>query len=195
MMTIISTMARVSPEEAARHREQVVTAAARLFREKGVQGVGVAELMADVGLTHGGFYRQFASKEALAAEAVGRAYGELNALLDSVTAKHPDDRDAARTELIEFYLSEQHRDDPGSGCATAALSGEMAHEEGEVRQAFRAGVAGFIDGLGEFIPDRRERIATFCTMLGGLVLARALGDDPMSGEILATARESALDGE
>ncbi|MEV4312925.1 TetR/AcrR family transcriptional regulator [Actinocrispum sp. NPDC049592] len=190
-------MARVSPEEAARHREQVVTAAARLFREKGVQGVGVAELMADVGLTHGGFYRQFASKEALAAEAVGRAYGELSAFLDSVAARHPGDRDAARTELIEFYLSERHRDDPGTGCATAALSGEMAHEapDSDAHQAFREGVAGFIDGLGEFIPDRRERITTFCTMLGGLVLARALGDTPMSDEILTTARESALDDE
>src|SRR3954469_8334866 len=101
-------MGRVSKEQAQANRQHAVEAAARLFRERGIAGVSVADVMAEVGLTHGGFYKQFASKEALVAEAVGAAFTEQAA---GLTTPGP--------EFFAHYLSAEHRDSPGHGCPTA----------------------------------------------------------------------------
>src|SRR3954466_8705666 len=108
-------MGRVSQAQAQENRRTVVRTAARLFRERGVPGVSVADVMNAAGLTHGGFYKQFASKEALVAEATGRAFTDQGARLTALAAQHPGDHAAARREMLAQYLSAEHRDHPGSG--------------------------------------------------------------------------------
>ncbi|MET0133785.1 MAG: TetR/AcrR family transcriptional regulator [Kibdelosporangium sp.] len=186
-------MGRVSKAEAARHREQVVAAAARLFRERGVHGISLSDLMADVGLTHGGFYRQFASKEALAAEATRSAFQELGGSLTEMAERHSDDWTAAREALADYYLSQDHRDEPGTGCPAAGLCGDVGHEgsESPLRASYTGGIRSFVDALGDFSgdpADRAGKIATLCTLVGGLLLARATAGDPVSDEILEAAK-------
>jgi TetR/AcrR family transcriptional repressor of nem operon len=193
-------MPRTSRETASRRREEVVQAASRLFRERGVQGVSVPDLMAEAGLTHGGFYRHFQSKDALEAEAYGRGLEQTAELVWSLIEQHAGDGDAARTALLDRYLSVGHRDDPGDGCATAALAIDAAHKGvgNPLRQALASGVermADILTGLsGEEHPAARraDALASFSTMVGALILARATAGTTLSEEILVAAR-AALD--
>jgi TetR/AcrR family transcriptional regulator, transcriptional repressor for nem operon len=186
-------MSRVTRAEAARHREQVVAAASRLFRERGVDSVSLAELMARVGLTHGGFYRQFASKEALAAEATTAAFDEWSAIMRQVAERNAKAPVRRWRELVDTYLSAQHRDGPASGCPVTALGGEVAREapDSPVRAAYATGVQASMDVLGRFggrASTRDEQIVTLCTLVGALTLARATAGDPLSDEILRAAK-------
>jgi TetR/AcrR family transcriptional repressor of nem operon len=188
-------MGRSTRAEAARHREQVVQSASRLFRENGVRGANLASVMAEVGLTQGGFYRQFASKDALAAEAAGVAFEELSQIIDAIAQRHPGEHAAAREELAAFYLSASHRDAPGHGCPAAALSADVGREapDSPVRPVQINGVQGLLDLLGDFADDpgsRQERLMMLSTMVGALVLARGTSGDPVSEEILEAARRS-----
>jgi TetR/AcrR family transcriptional repressor of nem operon len=169
----------------AENRERIVATAARLFREKGFDGVGVDAIMQDVGLTHGGFYRHFRSKDDLAAEAV--AYGlaasaEKQAPLESVD------------DLVATYLSPAHRDDRGGGCLMAALGGDVARQGIAVRRKLTAHVRGQLDRLagrlvgGSAKARRQQAIATLAGLVGAMVLARAVDDRALSDEILAAAR-------
>ncbi|HEX4223102.1 MAG TPA: TetR family transcriptional regulator [Pseudonocardiaceae bacterium] len=187
-------MARASREQAAQHRADVVDAASRLFRDRGLREVGLSEVMTEVGLTQGGFYKQFASKQALAAEATSRAFELKNADLDWVAAQHPDDPSAAMRDLVASYLSPGSRDDRADGCAATALSGDATHDEpdGSVRAAYTRGLDGFVAALSSFTEsddDRAERIATVCTLVGALTLSRAAAGSPLSDEILAAVRD------
>ncbi|MFL6710633.1 MAG: TetR/AcrR family transcriptional regulator [Massilia sp.] len=178
---------RVSREQAAKNREHVVDTAARLFRERGYDGIGVADLMKEAGLTHGGFYGNFASKEHLMAEACQRAFaasaerwgaiveGEGPAALDTITGN---------------YLSRRHVEHPGQGCAVAALGADAARLSPPVRAAMTDGVKGQIDTLAVLAGgDRQEAIARYAAMVGALLLARAVDDPTLSDEILASVRE------
>lgn len=190
-------MGRVSRADADRHREEVVTAAARLFREYGVGGVSVADIMAEVGLTQGGFYRQFHSKDALAAEATGQAFDEVLKGLTELADRHRDDRERARQELVEYYLSPDSRDFPGSSCPATAFGGDVtrAVPTSALRPAYVDGIRDFVDVLGGFDSGdvgREEHLATMCTLVGALYLARATAPDPVSDEILASARSHIL---
>jgi TetR/AcrR family transcriptional repressor of nem operon len=178
-------MGRVSREQARENREQVVSTAARLFRERGVQGVSVADLMAEIGLTHGGFYRQFDSKDALVAEATERAFEGMTALLDGFTEKHGGDQAAARQELVDYYLSARHRDDSGHGCPSAGLAGDLAREGGAARAPFAEGVRRSAEWLGD--GELREGLATLSTLVGALILARATAGTGISDELLDAA--------
>ncbi|MDH2430592.1 TetR family transcriptional regulator [Sphaerisporangium sp. TRM90804] len=180
-------MGRVSRAQARQNREQVVAAAGRLFRERGVQQVSVADLMAEAGLTHGGFYRQFASKEALVAEATEHAFAGMRQLMEERDLEHPGDREAARRALVEYYLSPGHRDDPGGGCAAAGLGPDMARDDGDApaRAPYAEGVREFARWLSG---GREEDLATVCTLVGALVLARATAGSELSDQILAAAR-------
>lgn len=184
---------KVSREQAQHNRQKVVEAAARLFRERGVDRIGVAELMKSVGLTHGGFYGQFGSKEELVAEACAWAFERSVAKWKRTAAAHP--RDAMRV-IADAYLSPAHRDHPGAGCAAAALAADMAREGVHARQAFTQGVADLVDVIatapGQTPPEarRQEALAAFSTMVGALVLARAVDDPAFADEILAAARAS-----
>jgi len=184
---------RVSREEAARSRERIVEGAARLFRERGF-GAGVADVMGAAGLTHGGFYAHFASKDALMGAACERALEgarerwRQRALSDP---RHPIEA------LARGYLSERHRDDPGAGCVVAALGTESAREGPPVRHAITRWLADSFDFLARFTPGRgaarrRRAIALHASWLGAMVMARAVDDPALSREILeAVAAESA----
>ncbi|WP_326557115.1 TetR/AcrR family transcriptional regulator [Micromonospora sp. NBC_01796] len=182
-------MGRVSQAQAQENRRQVVAAAARLFRERGVQAVSVADLMAEVGLTHGGFYRQFTSKEALLTEATVLAFADLAAQLGGFDDQRPGDHDAARQDLIDYYLSTEHRDDLGQGCPTTGLSSDIANEDvdGTARPAYAEGVGLFARWLST---DGNEDLATLSMLVGALTLARATAGSDLSERILAAAHEA-----
>ncbi|WP_405816036.1 TetR/AcrR family transcriptional regulator [Streptomyces sp. NBC_01390] len=181
-------MGRVSQAQARENRERVVRTASRLFREQGTH-ISVADLMKAAGLTHGGFYKQFASKEALIDEATAHAFGELadrhTAALDGQRVDRR--REGAQQALIEEYLSVKHRDNPADGCPVAALAHDMAREQGsrEANRVYTEGVGDFAEFLAT---EDQDGVTRLCTMLGALVLARATKDSPLSEEILAAAR-------
>ncbi len=177
-------MPRVSQEQARLNRQRVVEVAASLFRERGLHGVGVADIMASAGLTHGGFYGQFANKEALAAEAFDAAIAE--------------DRRGDIDTILENYLSLWHVRAPGKGCPLAALANDVAREptNSPVRSRFTRGVEGLAAILASLTPRasrerRRQRsLATLSTLVGAVVLARAVDDEALADELLRAAHAS-----
>lgn len=188
---------KVSKAQAAEHREGIVDAAARLYREKGLEGVGVAEITRDAGLTHGGLYRHFASKDALAREACLRAFDWTITPLEGLDSAGADHDPAARLRaLVHGYLSASHRDRPGDGCPAAALATDAARAGPEMSEVFALGVERNIQRFMAVLPDdgadrRSQTIVALSSMVGALVLARATaaGNPGLSEEILATLRE------
>ena len=185
---------KVSKEQMAENRERILDAAAQLFREKGFDGIGVADLMKSAGLTHGGFYGHFASKDELMAQASGRALERLQSAW-AVIAREARERGQDPLAAIETaYLSPRHRDAPGQGCLLAALGGDAARQGTAVRQAVTEGVRAQVEGLATLAPvrtkaARRQRaLADYASLVGAMVLARAVDDEALSNEILhATA--------
>ncbi|WP_392673910.1 TetR/AcrR family transcriptional regulator [Streptomyces sp. LN785] len=179
-------MGRVSQAQARENRERVVETASRLIREHGTH-VSVADLMKASGLTHGGFYKQFASKEALIDEATAHAFDGLTRLHTAGLEHHAGQQDAAQQALIDTYLSVRHRDDPGEGCPVAGLATDMARGncDREARRVYAEGVGDFAEWLAT---EDQDGITRLCTMIGALTLARATRDFPVSEEILAAAR-------
>lgn len=190
---------KVSKTQAAENRAGIVEAAARLYREKGLDGVGVAEITRGAGLTHGGLYRHFESKDALAREACLRAFEwTITPLgrLEDPGSEAVDDSAANFRALVHGYLSTSHRDHPGEGCPAAALAADAARAGPEMSDVFAQGVEGNIQRFMRVLegdgPDRRPRtIAILSSMVGALVLARATaaGNPALSEEILQTLRE------
>jgi TetR/AcrR family transcriptional repressor of nem operon len=182
-------MGRVSQAQAQENRRNVVRIAARLFRERGIDGVSVADVMAAAGLTHGGFYKQFASKEALVTEAVGQAFAEQAERLGGYRAH--DGEQAARAAFLADYLSAEHRDNPGPGCPTAGFGGDLAREnpDNPAKIPYARGVDLYSRWLGsESEPD----LVAVSTLVGALVLARATAGTDLSDQILAAARAALL---
>ena len=178
---------KVSREQAAENRERIVQVAAKLFRERGFDGIGVADLMKAAGLTHGGFYGHFASKEDLAAEASGHALEELAQYWSAVIAKAPD---AAFSTIVNRYLSEGHRDAPGRGCLVAALGSDLGRQARPVRRAVTDGVNAFIGQLMQLVPGKskvarhRQALTDFAAMVGAVTIARAVDDPSLSKDVL-----------
>jgi TetR/AcrR family transcriptional repressor of nem operon len=182
---------KVSREQMAASRERLLEIAARLFRERGFEGVSVAEVMQQAGLTHGGFYGHFASKEALAAEAATHALVQTSSRWKATL----ENRGAGGlTRIVDAYLSQHHRDHPGAGCAIAALGPELARQADPVRNAFAGELENLIAVLAGFLPgadpaERRKRAqALMAQLVGAIVLARALGRSVQSAEILEAVR-------
>ncbi|MCX4538061.1 TetR family transcriptional regulator [Streptomyces sp. NPDC002596] len=175
-------MGRVSQAQARENRQRVVETAARLFREQGAQ-VSVADLMKASGLTHGAFYKQFASKEALFDEATAQAF---DAVVHG-TDRHHVPLDASPHELIDAYLSAEHRDDTAEGCPVAALAVDIARGQGgpAARDRFSKGAAEFAQHLAT---DENDGLSRLSLMVGALILSRATQGTPISEEILAAAR-------
>ncbi|MEV7426369.1 TetR/AcrR family transcriptional regulator [Streptomyces sp. NPDC091212] len=189
-------MGRVSRAQAEENRQRVVATASRLFREQGTH-VSVADLMKASGLTHGGFYKQFASKEALVDEATAHAFGELAKRHKDGLERHAGQGPAAQRAVIDAYLSVEHRDGAADGCPVAALVTDMAREPGdrEARRVYTEGVGDFAGWLAtEGEGEGGDGITRLCTMLGALVLARATTGSPLSEEILAAARAALTAG-
>jgi TetR/AcrR family transcriptional repressor of nem operon len=184
---------KVSREQAAENRERILDAATQRFRERGFEGIGVADLMKEAGLTHGGFYGHFASKEDLIAQACARASDRSRARWARLSERAPDNPLA---EIARVYLTPQHRDSPGAGCLIAALGPDVARQGPVVRDAVTAGVRAALDFLTRIVPGRsraakrRKAIASYASMVGGMVLARAVNDRVFSKEILDAVEAS-----
>lgn len=189
-------MPRVSRKEAEKHREDVVEAAAKLFREHGINGVSVPNVMAEAGLTHGAFYGHFDSKEALAAIACAKAFEKSRDMRDLTASRHNTEDGTARREFIKRYTSRTHRDEPGAGCPATSLCGDIARNEfqGQVRDAFVAGLNGMADELPKLLShkkhkvDRDETLATISMLVGAVLLSRATKGSDLSDEILQAVR-------
>ena len=183
---------RVSREQAQRNREHVIDVASHLFRERGFDGIGVDDLMKEAGLTRGGFYGQFKSKEDLKVEASRRAFSTNRDKLAKVVAGTAEGKLAA---LASFYLSDAHIDRRGDGCTLAALSGDAPRYSPKLQAAFKDGIEDYLALLDDAMggpsseKQRGQSIAALATMVGALVLARAVGDDDLSREILSAARD------
>lgn len=174
---------RVSKEKAAENRERILAEAARLFRECGLQGVGVDALTDAAGLTHGSLYSQFGSKERLAAEALGHALSTSSARMSGVTTLD---------DYVAQYLSADHRDRRGGGCVIAALGGEIPHQGAAIRRSFTDAVRALVKRIADLLPGHRESedeaLTIVGTMVGALILARAVDDPALSNRILVAAR-------
>jgi TetR/AcrR family transcriptional repressor of nem operon len=179
---------RVSREQAAQNRQKILTAATRLFRERGISATGVDAITADAGLTHGAVYSQFGSKEAIVAEAMREAQAGSRRLWQRLA-----DRNGAKqafAAIVAQYLSRAHRDAAGRGCVVAALACEIARQPDRVRNAFTAELKEGLEYLAEMMKGddsshrRDEAIEAFATMVGALVLARAVSDERLSNRIL-----------
>ena len=182
---------RVSREQAAESRERILDVASKLFREHGLDGIGVADLMKSAGLTHGGFYGHFCSKEDLMAQACTRALAHSVEKWDKLSEK-----DRPLSAIVKTYLSKRHRDDPREGCALPALGGDVARQGPPVRHAFTDGVKSLIGILARAVTGRtqavrrRKALAICAGLMGAVVLARAVDDRELSDEILEAVAAS-----
>jgi TetR/AcrR family transcriptional regulator, transcriptional repressor for nem operon len=178
---------KVSREQVSEHRAQILAAAARLFRLRGFDGVTVADVMKDAGLTHGAFYGHFSSKDALVAEAVGQALTPA-----AGDAKAP----KSVAAYADGYLSRRHRDDRGSSCPFSCLGTEAARGSADLRRTMTESVRRQIDRFragtkGETAREKLSAaIAAWSAMVGAMVLARVVDDDRLSREILTETRAS-----
>ena len=193
-------MPRVSKHQSQLNRVAITEASARLFRERGIAGTSVADLMGAAGLTHGGFYGHFDSKDALAAAACESAFAASVARWKARVADAKD-VDAARTAIIDGFLSIKARNTPGHSCPTATLAGDVAREavEAPIRAAFAAGLEDLLEILGSLQAsadpsfDRRAALADLSLLVGAQILARATSQTALSSELLAAARDRLQD--
>src|SRR5205814_1069742 len=178
---------KVSREQAAQNRDRIVEAAARLFRERGFEGIGIADLMKEAGLTHGGFYGHFSSKEHLIAEASAQALTHSLTLWSELAERTSGDPLSA---IAGAYLTSTHRDNPGAGCLLAALGPDVARQGTAVRRAVTEHVRSAVELLTKLVPGnskaarKQKAITTYATLVGAMVMARAIGDRALSQEIL-----------
>ncbi len=174
---------KVSREQMAENRRRILEVASRLFRDKGFDAVSVAEVMKAAGLTHGGFYGHFSSKDDLIAQALAHALaagaGEGGDFLAYVGA----------------YLAPRHRDNCAGGCPTAGLAAAVRHQTPAARSAMTDGLRSQIDRIGKALPEldaadrRRAAIGSYAAMVGAVILARAIDDPALSDEVLEQTRE------
>jgi TetR/AcrR family transcriptional repressor of nem operon len=177
-----------SKADKAESHERIVQIAAARFREAGLDGIGVADLMKEAGLTHGGFYRHFDSRDQLVAEAVEHAQAQGAQRLGRVVARSGGEAFAA---VVEAYLNRAHVDHPGSGCALVALAADVARSGSPARAAYTRQVRQYLDLFAALLAHRgpqagRRAVAILSALVGALALARAVDDDALSTEILAS---------
>jgi TetR/AcrR family transcriptional regulator, transcriptional repressor for nem operon len=179
---------RVTREQAAANREKILDVAGMLFRQHGFDGIGVAEIMKQAGLTHGGFYGHFASKDDLAAEITARVLGRTDWAERLAKSPNPSFGD-----VVRGYLSPRHRDNAARGCLFAALGADVVRQPRAVRRAFTQGLRDRVETLRALLPGssaaaRREKaLATMAGLVGALMLSRAVDDPALSDEILQAA--------
>jgi len=180
---------RVSKEKAAQNRDRILNSAARLFRERGIAATGVDSITEDAGLTHGGLYSQFGSKETIAAEAIRFALVRSKRVWARALERNPGE--GALPAIVDGYLSRAHRDAPGTGCVVAALGPDIARQPRRVRQAFTREIKDDLEFLSKLMPHE-DAIAAFAAMVGALVLARAVSDEDLSDSILKSTANRVL---
>ncbi|MCD1267139.1 TetR family transcriptional regulator [Shinella sumterensis] len=180
---------RVSRVQAEANREAVINAASRLFREHGFDGIGLKDLMKGAGLTQGGFYKQFESKDDLAALASRRAMESATRRWSSVAASSNDPLQA----VVDLYLSAGHRGETGDGCPLVALGSDAARQSPEVRTPFQDGIKAHLQVLEELIPNdgapeaAEKAMVVLSLMVGAVTLSRVMTDEAMSDRVLEAA--------
>jgi TetR/AcrR family transcriptional repressor of nem operon len=183
---------RYPVEQKAETHEKIVDAAARSFREHGSEGQGLARLMKDAGLTHGGFYKHFDSKEDLYVDAIARGFQDAADRMIAGAAKAPQGEQLRA--IIEQYLSLQHLEDPGGGCVLSTLAAEIARQLPAVRARINAAMKSYRERLLPFFPGkddagkRRQFMVLFPAMAGVMMTARAMTDQSVRKEMLSAAR-------
>src|SRR6266702_3446503 len=188
---------RVSRIQAEKNRQTVIDVASRLFREHGFDGIGLKDLMKGAGLTQGAFYKQFASKDDLAARASRRALESASRRWSAAAAANPQDPLGA---VIAFYLSMEHRAEKTDGCPIVALGSDAARQGVDVKATFEAGIKDHLRMLGTWIDEAGgdaamdKAMAILSTMVGAVVLSRAVNDEGLSKQFLQAAAESVRSG-
>jgi TetR/AcrR family transcriptional regulator, transcriptional repressor for nem operon len=192
-----SAMGHSKASKANTHARLVAAAAAK-FKERGIDGISLADLMKELELTHGGFYKHFASRDELVTEALELALDESGQAMRErlLDGDHPD-----IGAFIEFYLDEGHRDGRAAGCAVAALAGDAPRKSTAVQSQFRKHIEGNLKALSEALPARASTtpdearamaVLVLSALYGALIMARAVGDSPLSREVLRTVRRQVL---
>jgi len=190
---------RYSKDHKADTHARIVKNASMRLREGGAASLGVAELMKDAGLTHGGFYAHFPSRDALVSEAFAHAMQQTTGRWRKRAEQAPDGKRLA--SIVNGYLSAEHRDDAGNGCALPSLGVEASRANPKIRKAFTNKLEEMVEVIAEQFPDlppkaaRREAIAVVSTMMGAMILARTAGTGEFSDEILSAGRYAALRGD
>ena len=179
-----------SREDKAASHDRIVQMAAKRFREQGVDRIGVADLMRDAGLTHGGFYRHFASRDELVVAAIERALGQGSRAVEAVAKI----KEAPLAAVVDGYLSAAHRDTLATSCAVATLAGDVARSNDRARSAYTRQVEIYLELLTKLIAGnkqrrRRKAIAALSTLVGALSISRAVNDEKLSQEILKSAAD------
>jgi TetR/AcrR family transcriptional regulator, transcriptional repressor for nem operon len=181
-----------SKAQKAKTHKRIVAIASKRFREKGLEGFGIAELMKEAGLTVGGFYKHFDSRDELVAEAVGSAFGAWQRRVDAAASGGPP---VSLAELIDDYVSDAHRKNPGTGCAFSALAPEIARSDKRTRAVTSEQVRNDLELITGLLPGKDQRdarskaILAFSALVGAMALARAVSDESLSREILKTVAE------
>jgi TetR/AcrR family transcriptional repressor of nem operon len=186
---------RRSREDAAETRRRILETASRLFRARGITPVSVADIMGALGLTVGGFYRHFESKEALVAKAIEAASDETR--LQYAMSREGGVDTKLASALLDDYLSRGHRDHPEVGCPVAALCSEVAHESLPTREAFTQAMHRLLEVIGGLVPGetkdaRDRRLCMAAAMVGAVVLSRATSDEVLADDLLRAVRRGVL---
>lgn len=183
-------MSRSQAEKAVTH-EQIVNLAAERFREVGLNGIGVADLMKEAGRTPGGFYKHFESREKLVEEALQCAFDKRAKALEKYTEP---DSTLSLADWVESYLSERHMNDPGSGCALAAVMNDVARSGDAVRTLYtrelqnELGVMTTLTSSKQPANKRAQAVLAMCALVGAIGLSRAVSDDELTEELLDTGK-------
>jgi len=187
-------MARYSPDHKEKTRHAIIEASAGQMRIGGLDAVGVAGIMAQCGLTHGGFYAHFASREALLVAAIERLFDKA---IDGISRFHEKHGDAALSRYVDFYLSPRHRDDLAIGCPIPVLATDVSRAGGEVKVAFDAGLDRLAERVGQLMPQtgskavaKKAALALLGEMAGVLGLSRAISDQKQSADLLSGKRKA-----
>jgi TetR/AcrR family transcriptional repressor of nem operon len=184
-----------SKAEKSKTHERIVALASKRFRERGLTGIGIADLMKEAGVTVGGFYKHFDSRDELVAEALGSALQTWKHQADAAASGGPP---FPYERLVNNYLSEAHRDDPGTGCPVSALAGDIARSDKRTRAVVTKQIAEQIELLANLIREtsqedkeaqRSRAILTYCALVGAISIARVVSDEQLSREILKTVAQ------
>jgi len=186
---------RVSRVQAAQNRQTVIDVASRLFREHGFDGIGLKDLMKGAGLTQGAFYKQFRSKEDLAAQASKRALESVSSRWSAAAASNPEDPLSA---VVASFLSTDHREERTNGCPIVALGSDAARQGSDVKASFEAGIREYLKLLDRWVGDADgeepsgKAMAILSTMVGAVLLSRAVNDKGLSKQFLQAAAKSVM---
>jgi TetR/AcrR family transcriptional regulator, transcriptional repressor for nem operon len=186
---------RHSKAEKTKTHKRIVALASRRFREQGLAGIGIADLMKEAGLTVGGFYKHFSSRDALVAEAVGLALELWKRQMDAAASGGPP---VTYDSLVDQYLSDAHRDHPGVGCPVGSLAGDLARSDKRTRALVTRKIRDNLELLATLIRKanktdegsaRLQAISTYCALVGAISMSRAVSDEELSREILKSVAQ------